>query len=113
MIHPNIKYLFLYEYHNDMLFEDMLGKFLKSNLSSLIPKKERDEFESYVLDFSRNDPLGFRYIEKAKKPYMYGKNELLGLLKRFLKQEHFKNLTKKKRGKWKKFRASGGTRKKK
>ena len=50
------------------------------------------------MDFAKNDPLGFRYIERMNiKPKKYNKKIILRSIKQFIKQQNYKNITKKKR----------------
>ena len=41
MLNEQIEYVYLYEYHKDILFEEMIKTFMKSNLSSIIKKKKK------------------------------------------------------------------------
>ena len=98
MIHKNVKYLYLYGYQRDILFETMIQRFLKSPLSKIIKKQSfhKVHFKTHIMDFSQNDPLGFRYIEKSYKKN-YNKKYLLNQIKQFMRKEHYKNITKKKK----------------
>ena len=110
MIHRNIKYLYLHEYHHDILFEKMVTVFLNSKLGHVIKKNKRKEFNRYILDFAQNDPLGFRYIERSYT-YNYNKKEILKEIKSFVKKEHFKKLSKNKKRKLDIQKKQHGTRK--
>tara|TARA_B100001123_G_scaffold115438_1_gene134587 strand:- start:1470 stop:2279 length:810 start_codon:yes stop_codon:yes gene_type:complete len=98
MINKNVTYLYLYEYQHDILFENMIKRFLKSSLSKMIKKSNINEFKEYIMDFAQNDPLGFKYIEKPYKKN-YNKKYILSQVKNFIKQDHFKNKSRKKRRK--------------
>ena len=100
MLHNKIRYEFLKEWHNDILFENMIKIFLKSNLSTIVKIKDYNaiEFKQFIMDFAKNDPLGFRYIERMNiKPKKYNKKIILRSIKQFIKQRNYKNITKKKR----------------
>ena len=103
MVHPhmkskNVKYIKLKRYKHDIKFNLMTKRFLKSGMRTLIKKSEYVDFKKKMLDFSRDDPLGFKYIESnisSRKDY---KREILGQLKSFVK-ENKHNISRKKRKK--------------
>jgi len=64
MINKDVTYVFLYGYHQDILFEKIINKFLDSKIGKLIHKKNAKDFEKFMMDFVQNDPLGYRYIEQ-------------------------------------------------
>ena len=99
MIHNDITYIFLYPYHNDILFEKMIERFISSK-NKLVKKigKNKQSFIDFVMEFSKNDPLGYRYIEtnfvdlnKFNKTYMLYK------IKEFINENLIKQITKSKR----------------
>ena len=92
MIHRNVDYLYLYPYKFDYLFKKMTKIFLKSN--SLIKKDDYTKFEEHVIYFSKNNPIGYRYIER-KNTTNYDKQEISIYLKDFFKNNKKYTLTKK------------------
>lgn len=101
MVHPhmkskNVKYIKLKRYKHDIKFNLMTKRFLKSGMRTLIKKSEYVDFKKKMLDFSRDDPLGFKYIESnisSRKDY---KREILSQLKSFVK-ENKHNISRKKK----------------
>jgi hypothetical protein len=99
MIHNDIKYIFLYSYHNDILFEKMIERFISSN-KKLVKKvvKNKQQFGDFVMGFSQNDPLGYRYIESnfvdLKK---FNKTYVLYKIKEFINDNLIKQITKTKK----------------
>ena len=109
MIHQNVKYIKVYAYKHDILFKTMSNKFLKSNLGiKLIKKSNQKDFIIHIIDFSRDDPLGFKYVESNISSRDNYKKEILNELKSFIK-ENKHNISRKKRKKRKnKTKKKGG-----
>ena len=108
MKHENITYNHLTGYKYDILFEKMCSIFWKSSLKKIIPnksinvrfdkkdnkekrekKRERareEQFNKFIVGFSKTDPLGFRYVEKSYKSILsIGNEKLIGKIKNFIK----------------------------
>ena len=64
----------------------------------LIKKKEHNNFTSKLIKFSKEDPLGFVYIESKISSRDGYKKEILGKLKSFVK-ENKHNISRKKKKK--------------
>lgn len=92
----SVKYIKVRAYKHDIKFNVMSSKFLKKPIGKLIKKSEHEKFKKHILDFSRDDPLGFEYKISnisSRKDY---KKEILGQLKSFVK-ENKHNISRKKR----------------
>lgn len=101
MYHPHmndnsVKYLKVLAYKHDIKFELMVNKFLKKSIGRLIKKSEHNNFKNYILEFSRDDPLGFKYVVSNNSTRKNYKKEILGQLKSFVK-ENKHNISRKKR----------------
>lgn len=101
MYHPHmndksVKYLKVLAYKHDIKFELMVHKFLKNSIGRLIKKSEHNNFKNYILEFSRDDPLGFKYVVSNTSTRKKYKREILGQLKSFVK-ENKHNISRKKR----------------
>jgi hypothetical protein len=98
MLHEKIRYLYLHEWHNDIIFEKMIQTFLKSKQSSILEDKKN--FKDHIMSFAKNDPLGFRYIERPGENLgHYDKKSIIKEIKRFVKLRRFNKITRKKRKK--------------
>ena len=99
MIHNDIKYIFLYPYHHDILFETMIERFISSN-KKLVKKvvKNKQQFGDFVMEFSQNDPLGYRYIESNFVDLTkFNKTYVLYKIKDFINNNLIKQITKSKK----------------
>jgi hypothetical protein len=95
MINKNVVILHLKAYKHDILFTKMCKIFLKSNIGKIVKKKDHKLFTSNLIKFSREDPLGFSYIESKISSRDGYKKEILSKLKYFVK-ENKHNISKKK-----------------
>ena len=97
MFNKNIFYRPLDGYRRDILFENMITTFLHSKLAHLLKKNKPQEFKSFILKFARYSSSGFRYREKLYKFKKHPKNNILKIIKNYVKKHYFKKLTRKKR----------------
>ena len=74
MFNNNIFYRPLDGYRRDILFENMITRFLNSKLAHIIKKNKLKYFKSFILKIVRYSPSGFRYVEKPYKSKIHPKN---------------------------------------
>ena len=94
----SVKYIKVRAYKHDIKFELMSNRFLKTSIGKLIKKSEHEKFKKDMLDFSRDDPLGFKYTVSNISSRNNYKKEILGQIKSFVK-ENKHNISRKKRRK--------------
>jgi len=91
MINKDVTYLFLHQYHEDILFEKMISSFLNSQVGRVIRKKNKKDFKKFIMDFAQNDPLGYRYIEQDNDNSKMNNNYVMHSIKKFLKTNEIKS----------------------
>jgi len=125
MKHANITYDHLSGYKYDILFEHMCDVFINSKLHKILPKNEdeifknskrfkkkkrekkreelrNEKFKTFIVSFSKTDPLGFRYVEKSYKNILsIGNEKLIPKIRKFVSKNRPKLSRKKKKGKQK------------
>jgi hypothetical protein len=94
----SVKYIKVRAYKHDIKFELMSNRFLKTPIGKLIKKSEHEKFKKNMLEFSRDDPLGFKYSVSNISSRKNYKKEILGQIKSFVK-ENKHNISRKKRRK--------------
>ena len=98
MIDKSVKYIKVRAYKHDIKFELMSNRFLKTPIGKLIKNSEHEKFKKNMLEFSRDDPLGFKYTISNISSRNNYKKEILSQLKSFVK-ENKHNISRKKRRK--------------
>lgn len=101
MDNKDLTYIKVKAYKHDILFDKMSNIFLKSGIGKLIKKKEYEKFKKHLINFSRDDPLGFTYIESKITSRKNYEREILNKLKSFVR-ENKHNISRKNKKKKKK-----------
>ena len=73
----------------------MSNRFLKTSIGKLIKNQSIEKFKINILEFSRDDPLGFKYTVSNISSRKNYKKEILGQIKSFVK-ENKHNISRKK-----------------
>lgn len=96
MKHKKVDYVYLKGYKHDIKFETMIKKFVKSKMFEI---ENKATFHEFIINFSKKDPLGFRYRESnVSSKDNYNKHYLLKLVRQFTKRNNM-NISIKKRNK--------------
>jgi len=92
MFDQKINYIFVENYRHDIILEELAKRLIKTKIGKLVSKKTNNnlkDFEKYIINFSKNKPLGysFKYIEETYNPEKFAGEDLIKEIDYYLKKD--------------------------
>jgi hypothetical protein len=100
MVHNKVTYMKIHAYNYGIPFKTLVDKYMNSNLINILPKKERETFKFFILNYLSAGLIGYNYKvtkQEISKKDLEEEHRLKKLIDTFVKNKNTRRKRKKTR----------------